>query len=135
MRRAAAVALFLVLPFAPQPARGAPAPSESGAEAIGRRFVDELSAGEWEAATEPFTDRMREGLPPARLAALWRALETRLDGFDRIEGASSAAGPGGGRVVWIRTRFVRGAVLIEVTVDEKRRIASFFVRSAAPTIE
>lgn len=92
MIQAATLTAFL-LPVlaAAQPARAMTPPAEKPplttqrAVEIATTFSEQLQAGQYEAATGPFTRRMRSGLSAAKLRQTWLGLAKQLGAFERFD--------------------------------------------------
>jgi dienelactone hydrolase len=95
--------------------------------AAARAFIDHLAKGEHEAAARPFTERMREAAPPARLGAIWKSIEAQMGAFRRIVGTRVET-IGGFEAVFVTSEFEEATVDLQVTFDSDGRIAGFFVR-------
>ena len=92
-------------------------------------FVNHLAKGEYEAAAQPFTEKMREAAPPATLGEIWKAIQAQMGAFQRITGTRVEA-VGGFESVFVTSEFAKATVDLQVTFDSAGRIAGFFVRPA-----
>jgi hypothetical protein len=106
----------------------APAASASS-EAVGRGFIEQVSSGQFAAASASFTEQMKAGMPPDNLALMWRDMQSRKGGFRKIERVTVEP-VGDGTAQLVTCRFANGAATFEVYVDSTSHIAGFFLTPA-----
>src|SRR5271154_2026818 len=107
----------------------AAAPTASAPEALARRFIEQVSSEHFAAASAPFTDQMKAGMPPDKLALVWHDLQTRKGLFQMVERV--AAEPvGDGTAELVTCLFANGSVTFEIYVDAGGHIAGFFLTPA-----
>lgn len=54
-------------------------------KAMTRTFVERVHDGEYEAASEPFTDELAEQLPPAEIESVWKQAVGGLGEYEEIQ--------------------------------------------------
>jgi dienelactone hydrolase len=118
--------LFLVasLLSAQAPKIEIPQPHRPAAAAVA--FLDLLVKGDFQTAAQNFTEQMKTAAPPPRLAEIWGTLQAQLGTYKRRI-ATRTVKEGLYDVVLATTQFERRTVDLKVVVDEKGRIAGFFV--------
>ncbi len=121
-------AVLAPLALAALTASATPAAS-SGPEAVARSFIAQVSSGHFATASAPFTEQLKAGMPPDKLALAWRSIESRQGAFQKIERVG-AEQVGDGTAELVTCRFVNGAATFEVYVDAAGRIAGFFLTPA-----
>ena len=105
-------------------ATASPAP-----ELVARHFMEQVSSGQLAAASAPFTEQMKAGMPPDRLGIVWRGLESKDGAFEKIE-RISAETVGDGTAELVTCRFAKAPETFEVYVDSAGHIAGFFLTPA-----
>ena len=85
-------------------------------------FVRTLAQGEFQTAEADFTEQMKQGLPPQRLAAVWQQVLSQAGPFQDT-GNSTTAVQAGYTIVVVRADFKSRALGIEVAFDPERKIA------------
>ena len=120
--------LLFVQPLLAQPPMLAKpkAPTE-----IAVRFLDQLAAGNYQAATAGFTEAMKEAAPPEKLAEIWTGLQGQLGPYRKRTGVRTEK-QGLYDVVFATTEFERSAADLKVVVDEDGRVAGFFIVPPRP---
>ena len=117
--------LFLSsLLFAQPPAIEIQQPHGPTAAAV--TFLDLLVKGDFPTAAQNFTDAMKAAAPPPRLAEIWGTLQGQLGPYKRRI-ATRTVKEGLYDVVLATTEFARSTVDLKVVIDQKGRIAGFFV--------
>jgi dienelactone hydrolase len=127
MNRHAILCLFLLV-FSPSIFAQPPvvlSKSQSPAEAAAR-FLDQLAAGNYQAATVGFADAMKAAAPPEKLAEIWTSLQSQLGPYKKRIGLRTEK-QGAYTVVVATTEFERGTVDLRVGVDDAGRVAGFFI--------
>jgi len=113
-------------------ADGGTAVGAAGApEAVARRYVGRLAAGEFEAATGDFDAEMARAMPAGRLEHLWTTLQRQAGAFRELRSVALEK-RGGHTAALARCRFGQGDLVLRVVVDGTGRIAGFFVQPAPP---
>ena len=115
-----------------------PAAPEGGAdpEAQGRALVEQLVAGEWDAAVATFDSSVAGALPAATLAETWTGLQQQFGAFEAIEGTRSEVRDSF-QIVWVTTAFEQSTLDVQIAYNEAGQVAGLFfqpVRAAAPTV-
>lgn len=103
----------------------------SDIESAARALVAHLVAGDFTAAGGDFDAAMRAAMPPDKLRALWRDIETRAGRFESIE-RTQVAPSGAYRMVFVTCAFERETMGIKIVFDADARVAGLFVGPAAP---
>jgi dienelactone hydrolase len=102
----------------------------SGPTATAIAFLDLMVKGEYQTAVQNFTDAMKAAAPPPRLAEIWSTLQSQMGPYKRRL-ATRTVKQGLYDVVLATTEFGGSTVDLKVVVDERGRIAGFFVVPAA----
>jgi Protein of unknown function (DUF3887) len=105
-----------------------------GPTAAATAFLDLLVKGEFQTAVQNFAEPMKAATPPAKLAQIWSALQIQMGPYKRRI-ATRAVKEGLYDVVLATTGFERGTADLKVVLDERGRIAGFFVVPAEPKQE
>lgn len=98
--------------------------------AAARTFVEHVEAGEFEAATEPFTAELESQLPAERLASTWDETVGHLGDFEEISRWGHDEAEGLDRV-FARVRRTEGHYDLQLTFDARARIAGVFIRDVS----
>lgn len=128
MKRYAALSLFPLLLSSILVAQAPPIQiaKPQGPAAAATAFLDLMVKGDFPAAAQNFSDAMKAAAPPVKLAEIWSTLQTQLGRYKRRI-ATRTVKEGLYDVVLATTEFERSTVDLRVAVDEKGRIAGFFV--------
>src|SRR2546428_12780730 len=94
-------------------------------QAIARRFVDLLAAGDFAAAAKRFDPALTTALPADRLRDVWKGLNTQAGAFQKQTGAR-VANESGYQVVFVACAFERAVLEAKVVFDDSKRIAGLF---------
>lgn len=128
MRRIAVLSLLLLsfssVLFGQPPEIDIPQPQ--GPTAAATAFLDLMAKGDFPTAVQNFTERMKASLPPAKLAETWTSLQTQR-GLYKRRIATRTMKQGLYEMVLATTEFERGTVDLKVLVNERGRIAGFFI--------
>lgn len=94
--------------------------------AVAENFMDQLSKGLYEEATEPFDETMTEQLGSEELEELWKSVQDQLGEiidyeFQQIDESD------GYQAVFFDVVFNDNDATIQVTLDENQQIAGFFI--------
>ncbi len=95
------------------------------------KFLDQLAAGNYQAATVGFTDAMKGAAPPEKLAEIWTGLQGQLGPYGKRAGVRTER-QGPYDVVFATTEFERGTLDLKVVIDDAGRIAGFFIVPPKP---
>jgi dienelactone hydrolase len=109
-------------------------PASSPVEERARTFVDELAKGEWDQARTSFDETMASALPPAKLEALFWALESDSGSFRQVE-ATRVVHKDAFRIVLVTCRFERLRKVLRVVFDREDKVAGFFYGPVPEEIE
>ena len=102
-----------------------------GPTAAATAFLDLLVKGDFQAAAQNFAAPMKAAAPPAKLAEIWSAIQAQLGPYKRRV-ATRAVKEAPYDVVLATTEFERGTVDLKVVLDQRGRIAGFFLVPAVP---
>lgn len=94
---------------------------------LAETFINRLSEGNYNEATENFDETMTEQLPREELEKLWTSLKEQFGDFIDQE-YSSVEEVDGYQVVLLTGMFNDRDVTFQVTFDENRQIAGFYVQ-------
>ncbi|MHB8420451.1 MAG: alpha/beta hydrolase [Myxococcales bacterium] len=103
--------------------------SEPGPQAVARRFVMQLAAGQFAAATEPFDDAMRKALSPEKLAGVWHGVEAAHGPFQTIDRIDLERVDEGWAAL-ATCRFERSNATFELFLDPAQRLSGFWTTPA-----
>jgi hypothetical protein len=118
----------MLIPVALLALAAAASPS-TGAEGVARQFFEQVSSGHFAAASAPFTDQMKTGMPPDRLERMWHDIQAKQGVFQKV--ARVASEPvADGTAELVTCRFASRAATFEVYVDASGHIAGFFLTPA-----
>jgi len=133
MRRAVLGALGgFVLAIAAVPVLPCHAATPSGIEETARQTVLALKAGHFGDVAEGFDERMREALPPDRLAAVWRQLMAQAGPLQTI-GTVTVQTQGSMSIASVTCQFQKAPLLVQLAFDETGRISGLhFLPVPAP---
>ncbi len=90
------------------------------------KFLDQLAAGNYQAATVAFADPMKAAAPPEKLAEIWTALQSQFGPYKKRIGIRTEK-KGLYNVVVATTEFERGTVDLNVGIDDAGHVAGFFI--------
>jgi hypothetical protein len=100
----------------------------------GRRFVEQLVAGQFEGATRRLDATMRKTLPAGKLAALWHGLEQEFGGFARISNTRTE-NIAGYRVAFVTCDFEREVIDAKVVLSAEGEITGLFFLPMRETVK
>jgi len=123
-----AAALFILLAASATSAFGADDELAASATAL----VDQMAAGDFEAAIEPFDATMRTALPADKLGQVWQGLTVQVGAFQgRGDTRQESVGPY--RIVFVTCRFQKAPLDAKVVFDRAGKVTGlFFVPSVPP---
>ncbi len=116
--------LFLLVAAGPIGAADQKQPADD-LQAIARKFVDLLAAGDFAAAVKRFDPTMTTALPADKLRDVWKTLNTQAGAFQKQIGAR-AAKESGYQVVFVACKFEKAVLEAKVVFDDSKRIAGLF---------
>lgn len=94
-------------------------------------LLDQLVAGEYEAAAKPFNKEMKKALPKARLQQAWESLLANF-GVPELRGEPQGKRVQGLAAIYTPLKFQRGNLVSQVACDVDGKIAGFYVVPEAP---
>ena len=96
--------------------------------AIANTLVDQFARGEFQAASQGFTDPMKQAAPPESLQKAWTSIQEQLGAFKR-RASTRAEGP----LIYLfgTAEFERGTQGVRVIFDQAGQVAGFFISSTA----
>jgi alpha-beta hydrolase superfamily lysophospholipase len=94
-----------------------------------RQLIEQLQAGQYNAAQAQFSPEMAAALPASRLAQVWQALGQQLGPLQDNPGGEVVAA-NGMQVVTSQLHFANGALKATTAIDAQGRIAGFHVAPA-----
>ena len=115
-------------PAATEPAATA-SPAESDLFVLAQEFINQLAAGEYEAATARFDDAMLKAAPAPALQQIWEQLLGQAGAYQQQLDASSEQVQDYTRIN-VTTQFEKAAVVIQVVFNEKGQISGLFFKPA-----
>lgn len=99
--------------------------------ALAMRLLDQLDAGQYEAAEASFSPQMKAAVPAAKLKAVWESLPAQMGAAGK-RGAAETSQADGFRIVVVPLEYAHGGLLARVVLDQDDRIAGFLVQPAPP---
>ena len=94
-------------------------------QALARKFVDLLAAGDFASAVKRFDATLTTALPADKLRDVWKTLNTQAGAFQKQTGARTAK-ESGYEVVFVACKFEKTVLEAKVVFDESKRIAGLF---------
>jgi dienelactone hydrolase len=125
--------LLIVLVVGCAPAAAAQSPPEPDWPALGRRFIEQLAAQQFDQATATFDAAMKNALPTATLAATWSGLAGKVGALQGITGARVET-KGAYHVVLVTCQFEKTALDAQVSFDREAHIAGLHFLPAGPKV-
>ena len=95
-------------------------------------FLALLSGQKYQAAVEDFDQRMKDGLPAAKLESVWQGLVGQLGAFQNT-GETKTASAQGYTLVYVKTNFARGAIWAQVAYDKDGKVAGLHFLPTSPS--
>ena len=89
-------------------------------------LIDRLALGDFEPAASNFAEALRAAAPPEKLAEIWTAVQSQMGAYKRRTGVRMEK-QGPYEVAFVTTEFERSTVDFKVVVDDKGKIAGFFI--------
>ena len=115
-------------PSATEPAATA-SPAESDLFLLAQEFINQLAAGEYEAATARFDDAMLKAAPAPALKQIWEQLIGQAGAYQQQLDASSEQAQDYTRIN-VTTQFEKAAIVIQVVFNDKGQISGMFFKPA-----
>lgn len=109
------------LPAQPPTLAKPPIPAE-----VAVKFLDQVAAGNYQAATSAFTDDMKAAAPAEKLAEIWTSLQSQLGAFKKRTGLRTEK-QGPFDFVLATTEFEHATVDLKVVLDASGHIGGFFI--------
>jgi dienelactone hydrolase len=106
----------------------------SDPQAVAQAVVDDVIAGNFEAATRDFDTTMQSALPASTLEANWNAIIGQVGAFQK-QLATQTEKVSGYTVVVIALQFERAVLDVQISVDSSGKVAGFYIKpgtGAAP---
>lgn len=133
-RKTVHLACVLILVAAALPAQEKPpAPKAVPADLVAKAsaILDALVRGDYATATQDFNARMKEGLPPERVQAVWSSLVAQVGPFKRQAGVRTD-GSGPNPVVFVTAELEKMSLDLKVTFDAEGKVGAFFISPSKP---
>src|SRR3989442_7172515 len=124
MKCPACLLLSVLLAAGPAEAAEPKAPAVE-LEAIAKKFLDRLAAGDFATAVKSFDPTMTAALPPDKLAEVWKSLNAQAGLFQRQTGVR-AAKESKYQVIFVVCKFEKAVLEAKVVFDDSKRIAGLF---------
>ncbi len=102
------------------------------ADALARDAVADLQARAFVRVTKRFDAKMREVLPPEKLAPVWSAVTAQFGAFKSIRSVQVQARDAM-QLAQLSCAFEKSDVVITIAVDAEGKISSLFFKPAGPT--
>ena len=103
-------------------------PGLTGLEAAAVGFIATLEKGDFDAARATFTPEMKQALPPKRLDALWRSVDSQHGDLRRPVKVKTEPIQGYTRV-FVKCEFEKGMLYTIVVYDAQEKLAGLFFDS------
>lgn len=100
-------------------------PTQAELEAAARAFIDQLAAGQYDAAATSFDSTMLAAVPPDRLMTIWVEMGSQYGTLQSV-GAAEIAESGEYTAVNVLTTFERATVNLRVVFNRQGQISGFF---------
>lgn len=94
---------------------------------IATKFLDSLERKDFKKASANFDAAMTEGLPPAKLAAVWASIQKEF-GSVKSRDMATITQKGEMQIVTVPIQCEKGALVAFITINKERKIAGFFVQ-------
>jgi dienelactone hydrolase len=104
----------------------------SDPQGVAQAVVDNLLAGNFEAATKDFDSTMLAALPASTLETTWNAVVGQVGAFQKQLGTQTQQ-VGGYTVVVITLQFERATLDAQISVDTSGQVAGFYIKPGAST--
>lgn len=124
MKGATCVAVLLLLAVG-SAAAGEPGKPAGDLQAVAKRFIELLAAGDFATAVKSFDSTMSGALPADKLREVWKTLNTQAGPF-RKQTAVRAGKESDYQVVFVTCQFEKTVLEAKIVFDESKRIAGLF---------
>jgi len=101
------------------------------AGAVATRLLDQLDAGQYEAAEAAFSSQMKAAVPADKLKAVWESLPAQMGAAGK-RGQAQVSEADGFRIVVIPLEYANGPLQARVVLDKDDQVAGFLVQPAPP---
>lgn len=115
-----------LIPAATAAADTPPSPLVSEAAQLATQF----SKGDFKSCQSQFTARMQKLLPPAKMAAAWQSLIAQVGAFQGT-GESTVQASGPYQVVFLKSKFKKGNMWMQMAIDKTGKITGLFFSKAS----
>jgi dienelactone hydrolase len=95
-----------------------------------RELIDQLAAGEYEAARQHFDRTMRTALSQSKLQEVWETIQAQAGSYEK-QGEARFENQQNYRIVYIPTRFSLTALDTKVVFNDKGQISGLFFQPAS----
>jgi dienelactone hydrolase len=99
--------------------------------ALATRLLDQLDAGQYNAAEAMFSPQMKAAVPADKLKAVWESLPAQMGAAGK-RGEAQTSEAEGFRIVVIPLDYANGRLQARVVLDKDDQVAGFLVQPAAP---
>lgn len=124
MKGATCVAVLLLLAVG-SAAAGEPGKPAGDLQAVAKRFIELLAAGDFATAVKSFDSTMSGALPADKLREVWKTLNTQAGPFRKQTGVR-AGKESDYQVVFVTCQFEKTVLEAKIVFDESKRIAGLF---------
>lgn len=98
--------------------------------ALATRLLDQLDAGQYDAAEAMFSAQMKAAVPADRLQAVWESLPAQMGAAGK-RGEVQTSEADGHRIAVVPLEYANGRLQARVVFDKDDRVAGFLVQPAA----
>lgn len=115
--------------FGPEFPEDSEQPPDAHIEVVGT-FIEQVHAGEYEAAREPFTDELRDALSASEIEDTWDDETSHLGGYEDVaQWAYEPDEPDDDdlEIVYARVGMTEGHYDLRVTLDGDRQLGGVFI--------
>jgi dienelactone hydrolase len=110
-------------------AQGTP-PASDDQQAVAQAVIDNMIAGDFEAATANFNDSMLGALPPDTLSQTWDTLLMQVGAFQSVDDEITSQAQDDLTTYFFILRFEKMALQASVTVDAEGQVAGLYFKPA-----
>lgn len=103
-------------------------------DALGRAFVNELAARQFDKAVARFDDNMKNAMPAEKLEQAWATLQQQAGAFKSITGTRLAS-RSGYRIVVVTAAFERADLDVQIVLAADNRVGGLFFSPSQPAAE
>ena len=105
-------------------------PATVDATALARTFVEQLTKGDYAAATKTFDEKVSAAVPEQKLRALWESIPSQLGPYQRT-GAPRISSKGDVQIAVVPVTFAKGDVELQLVYNATGQVIGIFIRPAA----